>query len=94
MAHNSIVSLDGRFLYLQSRTTLTVFDTRDERVIRQIRAGDHRISPFTVDSRNRRAYYCLHDNLGFDVVDLEAGKVLQRVYVGISTFPIGRMARG
>lgn len=88
MAHNSIVSLDGRFLYLQSRTTLTVFDTRDERVIRQIRGvGDHRISPFTVDSRNRRAYYCLHDHLGFDVVDLEAGRVLNRVYVGSTPIP-------
>ena len=82
MAHNSIVSLDGRFLYLQSRALLTVFDTRDERVIKQISAGDHRISPFTVDSRNRRAYYCLHDNLGFDVVDLEAGALLHRVYAG------------
>src|SRR5476649_1806297 len=87
MAHNSIVSLDGRFLYLQSRALLTVFDTRDERVIRQISAGDHRISPFTVDSRNRRAYYCLHDDVGFDVVDLEAGKMLHRVYAGDTPIP-------
>ena len=88
MAHNTIVSLDGRFLYLESRAMLTVFDTRDERVIRQIKGvGDHRIAPFTVDSGNRRAYYCLHDHLGFDVVDLEAGKVLHRVYVGGTPIP-------
>ena len=92
MAHNSIVSLDGRFLYLQSRALLTVFDTRDEQVIKQISAGDHRISPFTADSRNRRAYYCLHDNLGFDVVDLEAGAMLHRVYVGAT--PIRRRTHG
>src|SRR6266853_5869359 len=35
-AHNSLVSLDGQFLYLGSQTTLTVFDTRDEKMIRQI----------------------------------------------------------
>src|SRR5689334_2576577 len=34
-AHNSLVSLDGRFLYLGNQTTFTVFDTKDEKIIRQ-----------------------------------------------------------
>ncbi len=80
-AHNSIVSLDGRFLYLGTQTMLTVFDTKDESVIRQIPdVGERGIFPYTVDSRNRIAYVCLGNHVGFDVVDLEKGKALHRVY--------------
>lgn len=82
-AHNSIVSLDGRFLYLGTRTMLTVFNTRNEEVIRQIKdVGERGIFPYTMDSRNRIAYVCLGDHVGFDVVDLEKGKALYRVYAG------------
>ncbi len=35
-AHNSIVSLDGRFVYLSTLTMLTVFETSTDTVIRQI----------------------------------------------------------
>ncbi|HYM09269.1 MAG TPA: hypothetical protein VEU62_00980, partial [Bryobacterales bacterium] len=87
-AHNSIVSLDGRFLFLGSRTMLTIFDTRRENVIRQIPdVGEFGIFPYTVDSRNRIAYICLGKHIGFDVVDLETGKVLHRVYVGEEHIP-------
>lgn len=87
-AHNSIVSLDGRFLYLCTRTMLTVFDTRTESVIRQIMdVGERGIFPYTVDSRNRIAYVCLGDHVGFDVVDLEKGKALHRVYAGEERIP-------
>jgi hypothetical protein len=80
-AHNSIVSLDGRFLYLGSQTMLTVFDTKDEHMIRQIPdVGERAIFPYTFDSRNKIAYVCLGDHIGFDVVDLEKGKVLHRVF--------------
>ena len=42
--------------------------------------GTDRIaSPYTVDNRNRIAYVCLGNHIGFDVVDLETGKVLDRV---------------
>jgi DNA-binding beta-propeller fold protein YncE len=80
-AHNSLISLNGRFLYLGTQTMLTVFDTRDEKVIRQIKdVGERGIFPYTVDSRNRIAYVCLGNHVGFDVVDLETGKVPHRVY--------------
>jgi len=82
-AHNSIVSLDGRFLYLGTRTALSVFDTRDERVIHnKIESGESNVFPFTIDSRNRYAFVSLGTHIGFDVVDLEAGKHLHRVYAG------------
>lgn len=82
-AHNSIVSLDGKYVYLGTRTMLTVFDTSDDRMIRQIKpVGELGVFPFTVNSRNRVAYVCLGRHVGFDVVNLETGKVLHRVLAG------------
>jgi DNA-binding beta-propeller fold protein YncE len=87
-AHNSIVSLDGRFLYLGTTTMLSIFDTKDERLIRQIPdVGERGIFPYTVDSRNKIAYVCLGNHVGFDVVDLEKGKVLHRVFAGEEKIP-------
>jgi DNA-binding beta-propeller fold protein YncE len=87
-AHNSIVSLDGRRVYLGSRTTLTIFDTATDRVIRQIEdVGESGVFPFTMDSRNRIAYVCLGKHVGFDIVNLETGKILDRVYAGGERIP-------
>ncbi len=82
-AHNSIVSLDGRFVFLGTETMLTVFDTSDESVVRQIKdVGERGVFPYTVNSRNRIAYVCLGNHVGFDVVDLQTGEVLHRVFAG------------
>jgi DNA-binding beta-propeller fold protein YncE len=82
-AHNSLVSLNGQFLYLGTQTMFTVFDTREEKIIRQIKdVGERGIFPYTVNSRNRIAYICLGNHVGFDVVDLETGKALHRVFAG------------
>jgi DNA-binding beta-propeller fold protein YncE len=92
-AHNSFVSLDGRFVYLGTRTMLTVFDTADERVIQQVKdVGEYGIFPYTVNSANAIAYVCLGKTVGVDVVDLKAGKVLHRVLAG--TEPIGHRTHG
>ena len=92
-AHNSIVSLDGRFSYLGTETMLTVFDASDDSVVRQIKdVGERGVFPFTVDSRNRIAYVCLGDHVGFDVVDLQMGKVLHRVFAGAE--PIAHRTHG
>ncbi len=87
-AHNSIVSLDGRRLYLGTRTMLTIFDTGTDRVIRQIKdVGERGIFPFTIDKDQRIGYICLGNHVGFDVVDLETGKVLHRVFAGEEKIP-------
>ena len=50
-AHNSIVSLDGKRVYLGTRTTLSIFDTATDRMIRQIKdVGERGIFPYTIDS--------------------------------------------
>ena len=92
-AHNSIVSLDGRFSYLGTETMLTVFNASDDSVVRQIKdVGERGVFPFTVDSRNRIAYVCLGNHVGFDVVDLQTGKVLHRVFAGSE--PIAHRTHG
>jgi hypothetical protein len=40
-----------------------------------------------VDSRNRIAYVCLGDHVGVDIVDLETGKILHRVFAGEEKIP-------
>jgi hypothetical protein len=82
-AHNSIVSLDGRFVYLGTLTKLTQFDAKSGKVIQSIEpVGEHGVFPFTVNSANSIAYVCLGKHVGVDVVDLNAGKVLHRVLAG------------
>src|SRR5215831_5694290 len=82
-AHNSVVSLDGRWLFLGTDTMLTMFNTRDEQVALQVKdVGEYGVFPYTVDSQNRYAYVCLGKTVGFDVVDLKVGKVLHRILAG------------
>lgn len=82
-AHNSLVSLDGRWLFLGTETMLTMFNADNEQVVLQVKdVGESGVFPYTIDSRNRYAYVCLGKTVGFDVVDLRAGKVPYRVLAG------------
>ena len=92
-AHNSIVSLDGRHVFLGTETALSMFDTRDDQMVLQVRnVGEAGVFPFTLDSQNRYAYVCLGKTVGFDVVDLKAGKVIHRVTAGDA--PIAHRTHG
>ena len=87
-AHNSIVNLSGTKVYLGTTTTLSVFDTATDELIMQVKdVGERGIFPFTIDSRERYAYVCLGAHVGFDVVDLEAGKAVHRVFAGEEKIP-------
>lgn len=87
-AHNSIVSLDGRFVYLGTQTKLTQFDAETGEVTRTIEpVGERGVFPYTIDRANEIAYVCLGAHVGFDVVDLKAGKVLHRVLAGAQPIP-------
>jgi DNA-binding beta-propeller fold protein YncE len=82
-AHNSIMSPDGSRLFLGTETTLTVFDPKDERVLMTIPdVGESGVFPFTVNSRLTTAFVCLGKHVGFDVVNLAAGKPVHRVLAG------------
>ncbi len=85
-AHNSVVSLDGRRLYLGSETTLSVYDTADDSRLMQIKdVGEAAIFPFTINSAQTIAYVCLFDHIGFDVVDLTTGKKIHTVFTNDGT---------
>ena len=80
-AHNSIVSLDGGRLYLGTQTMLSVFDTADDSLIRQFKdVGERGVFPYTMDGKERYGYICLGNHVGFDVVNLQTGKALHRVF--------------
>ena len=84
-AHNSLVSVDGRFLYLGTTRMLTMLDTEDESIVHQIapvgESGGQGVFPFTVDSANRYAYVSLGNHVGFEVIDLEQERIVHRVLV-------------
>ena len=80
-AHNSIASLDGQFVYLGTETNLWVYRTKDDSLAQRFDGvGERGVFPFTVDSRNRSAYVCLGQHVGFDVLDLRSGKIPHRVF--------------
>src|SRR5215207_3294960 len=84
-AHNSIMSPDGSRLFLGTVTTLTVFDPREERVLKTIsEVGESSVFPYTVNRKLTTAYVCLGKHVGFDVVDLAQGKAIHRVLAGDS----------
>ncbi len=79
-AHNSIASLDGKFVYLGTETNFWVYRAKDDSLVKRFEGvGERGVFPFTVDSRNRSAYICLGQHVGFDVLDLRKGKTLHRV---------------
>ena len=87
-AHNSIVNLSGTKVYLGTTTTLSVFDTATDELLMQVKdVGERGIFPFTIDSRERYAFVCLGNHVGFDVVDLKAGKAIHRVFAGEEKIP-------
>ncbi|MEX2574828.1 MAG: PQQ-binding-like beta-propeller repeat protein [Balneolaceae bacterium] len=80
LAHNSIVSLDDRRVYLGAGTTLSAFDTETDEMIWHIEdVGERGVFPFTIDSEQQYGYVCLGGQIGFDVVNLQTGEALHRV---------------
>ena len=80
-AHNSIVGLSGKRVYLGTRTMLSIFDTADDSLIRQIEnVGERGVFPYTMDSKEKYGYICLGNHVGFDAVNLQTGDILHRVF--------------
>ena len=79
-AHNSLTSLDGQFVYLGTETNFWVYRTKDDVLVQRFdNVGERGVFPFTIDSRNRTAFVCLGNHVGFDVLDLSNGRVPHRV---------------
>ena len=80
-SHNTIYSLDGSRVYLAGLRSpfLSVADPRTHTVVRTVGPFSKPIRPFTVNGRGTRVFVNVNDLPGFEVGDLQSGKVLCRV---------------
>ena len=103
--HNTIVSSDGRLVYLGPRNSrfLIVASTATGRIVRRVGPLKAGVRPFTVDQARGLAYTTATGFLGFQVSSLRTGRVLYTVPIrfpwrtslgtpshGISITPDGR----
>ena len=82
-AHNTVVSRDGKRMYLGGLKSplLFVADTGTHKIVDKIGPFAGSIRPFTVNGARTRAYVCVNDLLGFEIGDLQSGRKLHRVAV-------------
>src|SRR5207247_687282 len=92
-AHNTIIGPDGKSAYLAGLKSpvLRVTDTRTHEVVREVGPFGNVIRPFTINGSQTLCYVNVNDLLGFEVGDLETGKMLYRVQVeGFEKGPVKR----
>ncbi|MDG2382206.1 MAG: hypothetical protein P8N76_11080 [Pirellulaceae bacterium] len=92
-AHNTIVGLDGKRAYLAGLRSplLTVADCSSHKVLKTVGPFSNSIRPFTINGSQTQCFVNVNDLLGFEIGDLQTGKMLHRVEVkGFSTGPIKR----
>jgi DNA-binding beta-propeller fold protein YncE len=77
-AHNTVVSLSGRDVYLGGRNHnyLEVASTSTDRVFRSIGPLRSGVRPFTINGRETLAYTTATGFLGFQVSSISSGRVL------------------
>jgi DNA-binding beta-propeller fold protein YncE len=92
-SHNTIISPDGREAYLAGLGSpfLAVADAEAHTLKRSIGPFGGAIRPFTVNGRLSKIYANVNDLLGFEIGDLQTGKILQRMeVVGFEKGPVKR----
>jgi hypothetical protein len=92
-AHNTLYGADGSKVYLAGlRTnTLGVADARTHSVINQIGPFTAPVRPFTINGNQSLCYVNVNNLLGFEVGDINTGKMLERVQVqGFEMGPVKR----
>ena len=92
-AHNTVVSRDGRRMYLGGLKSplLFVADTATHEIVQKAGPFSGAIRPFTVNGARTRAFICVNGLLGFEIGDLTDGKKLHRIEVqGFKTGPVKR----
>ncbi len=87
--HNTVVSLDGTRVYMGPRysNNLVVASTATNTVIRNIGPLVSSVRPFTINGKQTLAFTTATGFLGFQVSDINTGKVLYTVPVAGFTVP-------
>jgi hypothetical protein len=92
-AHNTLYSSDGSRVYLAGLKSplLSVADTKSHSVVKTVGPFGNSIRPFTVNSAQTRCYVNVNELLGFEMGDLESGRLLHRVEIqGFERGPVKR----
>ena len=92
-AHNTTYALNGKFAYLAGLKSplLRVADTETHSVVKEIGPFSNVIRPFTVNGSGTLCFVNINELLGFEVGDLNTGKMLHRIEVqGFSKGPVKR----
>lgn len=92
-AHNTIFGGDGKRVYLAGLKSpwLFVADASRHEVATKIGPFSAAIRPFTIDSAQKYCFVNVNDLLGFEVGDIQSGKMLYRVEVsGVEKGPVKR----
>ncbi len=92
--HNTVVGLDGRYVYLGGRSSpyLDVASTKTNTVVRRIGPLRDGVRPFTINGRQTLAYTTATGFLGFQVSSIVTGKVLYTIPVPHFTYDPGTYA--
>ena len=82
-SHNTVYGADGARVYLGGLKSpiLFVAGTEKHEIVKEVGPFGGPVRPFTVDRAQKRAYVCVNGLAGFEVGDLETGKLLHRVQV-------------
>lgn len=92
-AHNTVYGLNGKAVYLAGLKSpyLFVADPSTHRADSKVGPFSEAIRPFTVNGRQTRCYVNVNKLLGFEIGDLESGRMLSRVEIpGFQTGPVKR----
>jgi DNA-binding beta-propeller fold protein YncE len=88
-AHNTIVSLDGKDVFLGARNSdyLDVASTATNQVVQKIGPLENGVRPFTVNGTDTLAFTTATEFLGFQISSIVTGKVLYTVPIPGFTVP-------
>jgi DNA-binding beta-propeller fold protein YncE len=81
--HNTVVNSNGSHVYLGPRYSnyLILASSRDNGVLRQIGPVQNGVRPFTINAKETLAYITTSDFLGFQVANINSGKIIYTVPV-------------
>jgi DNA-binding beta-propeller fold protein YncE len=82
-SHNTIYAEDGTRAYLAalSSPTLSIADTKTHTIAKTVGPFSNAIRPFTINAKQTLCFVNVNALLGFEVGDLDTGKVLHQVAV-------------
>ncbi len=92
-AHNTVYGNDGKFCYLAGLASpmLTVADTGEHSIVKQVGPFAGSIRPFTINHDQSLCFVNVNDLLGFEIGDIRTGKKLHRIEVqGFEPGPVKR----